>query len=103
MVQQDPLQWPMVKLVLSRISTDGNGGKLYQGSVLSQYTDSMLTSCISVAVSDLKKLDGKIRDRLAWSDAELLRSILAFLDTRSWAAPAKVSMVVEGCDSSDTE
>lgn len=55
----------------------------------------MLSRCSSLALSDLKKLDGKIRDRLAWSDTELLRSILAFLDTRSWTAPVKTTLATE--------
>ena len=101
MVQQDPLQWPTVKLLMSRISDDENQQKLYQGSVLHQYTSNMLSRCSSLVVSDLKKLDTKIRDRLAWSDTELLRSILAFLDTRSWAAPPKTTPAAEegGIDS----
>ena len=37
----------------------------------------------------------KLQERLAWSDVELLRSILAFLDTRSW--------VVEAVSSDDNE
>ena len=37
----------------------------------------------------------KLQERLAWSDVELLHSILAFLDTRSW--------VVEVVSSDDNE
>lgn len=32
----------------------------------------------------LRSLDDKMRDRLEWSDVDLMRSILLFLDTQSW-------------------
>ena len=99
LVQQDPLQWPTVKLVISRITTN-ESEKLYQGSALTQYSHSMLSRCTSLGVSDLQKLDSNIRDRLAWSDVELLHSILVFLDTRCWIATPKpaVSIVEENSD-----
>ena len=37
------------------------------------------------AKADLRSLEKKIRDSLEWSDMKLLRSILVFLDTCSWA------------------
>ena len=49
--------------------------------------------------SDLARLDVKIRERLQWSDMKLLRSILVFLDTRSWVANNCVSP--SGSDSED--
>lgn len=45
----------------------------------------MLSSCSAQAKADLGKLDGKIKERLSWSDTKLLRSMIVFLDTRSWA------------------
>ena len=46
----------------------------------------------------------KLQERLAWSDVELLRSILAFLDTRSWVArPLKPTVAVEADSSDDNE
>ncbi len=95
------LQWPALKLVLSRVSTSARStDKLYQNSVLTQYSTQVLSNCTSTVLSDLQKLEVKLRERLAWSDVELLRSILAFLDTRSWVAPLKPTVAVEA-DSSD--
>ena len=36
------------------------------------------------AIKDLKHLDDKLKERLEWSDITILRSILVFLDTKSW-------------------
>ena len=48
----------------------------------------MFTACSRQALSDLQKLDSKMRGRLEWTDVKLLRSILVFLDTCSWAVGA---------------
>lgn len=82
--KENPREWSTMKLVLSRI-TEEDSKKVYQGSTLSSYTDAMLSSCSAQAKADLGKLDGKIKERLSWSDTKLLRSMIVFLDTRSWA------------------
>jgi len=43
-----------------------------------------LSQCACIALEDLQELATQIRSRLEWSDVQLLRSALAFLDTRSW-------------------
>ena len=43
-----------------------------------------LKSCKDQALADLSSLDQKMRVRLEWSDVDLMRSILLFLDTQSW-------------------
>ena len=83
--KENPKEWSTVKLVLSRITEDPPGQKVYQGSNLSSYSDAMLSSCSAQAKSDLEMLDSTIKERLSWSDTKLLRSIIIFLDTRSWA------------------
>ena len=50
----------------------------------------MLSQCSRQALEDLQKLNGKLRERLAWIDTKLLRSILVFVDTRNWIAPRRV-------------
>ena len=87
LAKQHPKNWPTVKLVVGRVSEE-SGQKFYQGGVLKNFTDNMFTQCSCQALSDLQKLDGKMKERLEWTDVKLLRSILVFLDTRSWAAPA---------------
>lgn len=90
LAKQDPQQWPTVKLVLSRVTDEGSQ-KLYQGGSLTRFTDSMLNQCSRQALEDLQRLDGKLKERLAWTDSKLLRSILVFVDTRNWIAPRRVS------------
>ena len=58
---------------------------MYQGSALYNYSDTMLSSLSAKAMADLENLDGRIKERLSWSDTKLLRSMIVFLDTRSWA------------------
>lgn len=77
----DPLEWPTIKLVQSRISDEGN---MYQGAVLHNFSQSVFQHCGKEALEDLRRLDGQMRARLLWSDVTLLRSILAFTDTRGW-------------------
>ena len=83
--EQDPLEWPTVKLVLSRLSDDNT----YQGATLLCYNDAMLQSCKSQALADLKDLDKAMRQRLEWTDTMILRNILIFLDTQSWCRPVR--------------
>lgn len=75
-----------VKLVLSRIETEGTS-KVYQGATLLHYDDETFFRCSKQVLEDLQNLSESIKHRLAWSDIKLLRSILAFLDTRSWTTP----------------
>ena len=72
--------------MVGRVSKEG-GQKFYQGGVLKNVTDDMFTKCSCQALSDLKKLDAKMREWLEWTDVKLLRLILECLDTCSWAAP----------------
>ena len=81
-----PSQWPTVKLVLSRIATEGTS-KVYQGATLLHYNDETFSRCSKQVLEDLQNLSESIKHRLAWSDTKLLRSILAFLDTRTWTTP----------------
>ena len=80
--EQDPLQWPQVKLLLTKVNDEG----VYQGCALNQYSSKSLDQCSAHAKADLARLDTKMRERLQWSDMKLLRSILVFLDTRSWVS-----------------
>ena len=86
LAKQDPKNWPTIKLVVGGVSEE-SGQKFYQGGVLKNFTDNMFTQCSCQALSDLQKLDGKMRERLEWTDMKLLRSILVFLDTCSWGVP----------------
>ena len=89
LAKKDPQLWSTGNLVLERISEEGDQ-KVYQGSTLTHFSDSMLSLCSNQALADLQKLDNKIKERLAWSDADL-RSIPVFLDTRSWVTQRQVA------------
>ena len=93
--KQDPLQRPTAKRMMDSIVEGDGGQKEYQGSALSHYSHSTISQCSTSTLSDLSKLDSKIKERLAWSDLKLLRSILAFLDTRSWTIPATATMKMQ--------
>ena len=98
MCDQDPQQWPTAKLVTARIKKEDDSF-VYQGAVLQGYGPSVLDQCSKSALTDLRKLDQEMKTRLEWSDVELLRSILIFLDTQSWVqsedAESEVSTAVE--------
>ena len=81
---QEPLKWPSVASVYSKVKRDINGSSSYQGVVLRRYNDSTISSCKTQALADLHHLDERMRCRLEWSDMHLLRSILLVLDTQSW-------------------
>ena len=91
---QDPLQWPMVKQVVDQIKSDANGEKIYQGTVLMDYSDAAIDHCKQEALSDLKRLTANILSRLQWSDMKLLRALLVFIETQSWMKKAST----ESCD-----
>ena len=51
----------------------------------------MKQKCQEDALNDLKLLDGKLQEHLAWSDTKLLRSLLVFHETQTWAKRACAS------------
>jgi hypothetical protein len=83
LTSQNPVEWPVTKVVLGRLK-DENGGKVYQGSELHRFKYTTTKSCADQALADLKSLDGWMRACLEWSEVDLMRSILLFLDTQSW-------------------
>ena len=86
MAGQDPLLWPTVKLVCSRVK-DEDGDKIYQGAILNNYNPTSLKACADQALADVSQLEKKMRARLEWSDVKMLRAILVLLDTQSWRLP----------------
>ena len=69
---------------MERVSDNG-GQKFFQGGALKNFTDDMISKCCRQALADFWKIDGKMRQWLKQTDIKLLRSILVFLDTCSWA------------------
>ena len=75
MSDQDPLQWPAIKLVTSRIKEEGDD-HVYQGAILQGYSPAVMQQCGKFAVADVKRLVTKMKSRLEWSSVEMLRFIL---------------------------
>ena len=97
--EQDPLTWPTVKLICSSIE-DENGYKLNEGAnhnhiIHKMYADS--------ALADVKQLEVRMKTRLEWSDLEMLRAILVFLDTKSWSTSPSVDTMVTSENTDDLE
>ena len=51
---------------------------------LKRYTNATIKMCKEHAVADLNHVDQKMRDRLEWSNIDLLLAILVFIDTQNW-------------------
>ena len=82
MLEQDPLQWYTVKLVLARVKNDGSE-HVYQGVALKWYDATTLSYCSKQAQSDLRRLTEKMLGCLEWSNTDLLWAILVFVETQS--------------------
>ena len=77
MACQEPLLWPTVQLVCNMLKEE-DGDKVYQGSALRKY------ATVDEVLSYIKRLEEKLIERLKWSDTEMLRAILVFLNTQNW-------------------
>lgn len=86
----DGLEWPTVKLLQGRIK-DEDGEKSYQGAILKNYSLETREKTKKDALQDLALLDEKMRERLAWSDTMLLRSLLVLLETQTWVKRSSTS------------
>ena len=83
--KQNPLEWPSVSVVYSRIVEDETSkAQSYQGVTLSNCSSKNFQQYSIDAIKDLQRLDEKLKEQLEWSDLTMLRSILVFLDTQSW-------------------
>lgn len=51
---------------------------------LKKYDTATLSYCLREALADLERLTEKMRERLEWSDTNLLRALLVFLEMQSW-------------------
>ena len=83
LAELDPVEWPIVSLLLKWIKNDGMV-KPYQGSILKDFKQSLQQKCAQDALHDLTALEEKMKERLAWFDTKLIRSLLVFLETKSW-------------------
>ena len=63
----DPLHWPTIKLVTSRIKEDDDQ-HVYQGTILQGYSSAILQQCGKHATADLKRLVHEMKSRLEWSN-----------------------------------
>ena len=100
----DCSEWPTVKLFLGRLKEE-DGQVTYQGAELQNSGPKVKTTCKRYALNDLKLLDGNLQERLAWSDKNLLRALLVFLETQTWTkrgcASSADSLLQEDIDQDD--
>jgi len=83
LARKDPFEWPTVKLLLRKVEDEG-GKKFYHGAELWNFSDAVQVKLKQDGLQDLTRLDEKMRERLTWSDTNLLRALVVFLDTQSW-------------------
>ena len=95
LIDVDPLEWPTVKLVHNRIADSE-----YQGTRLKRFNDTVLESCKDQALTDVSRLEDRMRERLEWSDIKLLHGLLIFLDTQTWRSVATDENDLEFVESS---
>lgn len=100
--RQDTGNWPTVKLVLERMVNEGDGKFSYQGSELTDFGPEVRDKLKEDAMNDLTRMEQKIKERLEWSNIKILRSLLVFLDTQSWAKQSQpVTDTEDEFDSND--
>ncbi|CAI7991572.1 hypothetical protein GBAR_LOCUS779 [Geodia barretti] len=68
----------------------------YKGKALQRVVDRFGAYDLAALIEDstvkkVQNLDGKMRERLEWTDVKLLRAIPVFLDTCSWAARGEMT------------
>ena len=65
----------------------------YQDASVKSFTLECQEKTKRDAMEDLVGLNNKMRERLAWSDTKLLRSLLVFLETQTWMKCTHTSSV----------
>ena len=59
----------------------------YQGAPLVNFGNTTLKACADKVKEDLERLDETLKERLEWSDTDMLGAIVSFLDTQTWQQP----------------
>ena len=59
----------------------------YQGAPLVNFGNTTLRACADKVKEDLERLDETLKERLEWSDTDMLGAIVSFLDTQTWQQP----------------
>ena len=96
--EKEPKEWPTLKLVQNRLDENSE----YQGISLTPDFDTVLEGCKADSLADLHRLEQKLKDRLQWSDMQLLRSILVFLETQSWLRKKDPTVVDDTASDDDS-
>ena len=60
-----------------------DGEQEYQGVPIENF-DALVDQCKVHVVADVKRLQERIKERLGWTDTNLLRALLVFVETQSW-------------------
>ena len=78
---KDPWECPSVKLFKERMKVVSEESE-YQGVKLKLYNQITLENYKKDVLNDLQCLSVKLKERLEWSDTQLIRSFLAFIDIK---------------------
>ena len=82
LIQKDPKEWTQIQL-LKKKTKEVEGKQEYQGVPIAN-VDTTVDQCKGHVLADLKRLEREIKHRLEWTDTDLLRALLAFLETQNW-------------------
>ena len=75
-----------------------DGEQEYQGFPI-ENLDNTVDQCKVHVLADLQRLEEEIRQRLEWTDVNLLQALLVFLETQNWQRRDSISdTVTDGSD-----
>ena len=95
--QKDPKIWPQIQSLKNSIK-EVNGEQQYQGFPI-ENLDNTVDQCKVHVLADLQRLEEEIRQRLEWTDVNLLQALLVFLETQNWQRRDSISdTVTDGSD-----
>ena len=97
MKQKDPKIWPQIQSLKNSIK-EVDGEQEYQGFPI-ENLDNTVDQCKVHVLADLQRLEEEIRQRLEWTDVNLLQALLVFLETQNWQRRDSISdTVTDGSD-----
>jgi len=82
LIQKDPKEWTQIQLLKKQIK-EVEGKPEYQGVPIVDF-DATVDKCKVHVLADLERLEREIKQRLEWTDTDILRALLAFVETQNW-------------------
>ena len=79
---KNPTTWPTVEFLKKSVK-EVDGKLEYQG-VIVEDVNKLVDQCKNHVLADVDRLQKRLKERLAWTDTNLLRSLLVLMETQSW-------------------